>query len=279
MQGEVLPELLDVPQHHQLLPLPVRQQRLRHASDHAQASRHVSHIEPEDAATVVVAHDLVDIAQSAHRHLRQTQALQIHDDREIFDTPRHEHVPRHVFHAKHEKPDKSVDTLLLIPLRGYPGATDHERGPELHVPARKVHDAVPEVLEQADVFDRAILEVVLAPLLRSLHALQSLLDVHSRMAEESSRHGGHRGEELQALRICLPLKCHQLLLLRSLELDVAVDLSLAVAVVERRNHQGGRRLEHDDLARKRERRNILILAGQRLQLRHRLEAIRTRRPA
>mmetsp|Transcript_54635 Transcript_54635/g.160688 ORF Transcript_54635/g.160688 Transcript_54635/m.160688 type:complete len:478 (-) Transcript_54635:80-1513(-) len=276
VQREVLAELRDVVEHHQLLLLPVRQDRLGQPGDGAEHRGHVADVEAEDAADVVVAHDLVHLAQRAQRHLRQRQALEVHDHREVLHLAGDHHVAEEVLHAEDQDPDELVDPLLLVPLLRDPVGPDHHDGPQGVVAPAEVDDAVAHVLQDGVVGHRAVLEVVVPPVLRRLHELQRLLGVHPGPAEEARGHRDHRRAELHALRPLRPglaAQHRQALQLRLRQREMAVDLPLRVAVGPGRDDSVGVRHVAERLLRERERGDVLLPAGEGGRLAQALEAV------
>mmetsp|Transcript_91082 Transcript_91082/g.254426 ORF Transcript_91082/g.254426 Transcript_91082/m.254426 type:complete len:219 (-) Transcript_91082:3-659(-) len=142
---------------------------------------------------------------------------------------------------------------------GDPVAPHHDRRPQAPVPAAEVHDAVAQVLPHALVGERASLEVLFPPLLRHLHQLQRLPVVPARAAQEPGRHRSDRRKELNAPFERLVLQLAQPLQFLRLQLRVAVDLPLRVAVLEMRKHQIGWRLIRERLRWQRERAHVVFL--------------------
>mmetsp|Transcript_66648 Transcript_66648/g.174735 ORF Transcript_66648/g.174735 Transcript_66648/m.174735 type:complete len:461 (-) Transcript_66648:186-1568(-) len=273
MQRKVLAELRDVVEHHQLLLLPVRQDRLGHPGDGAERRRHVAHVEAEDAADVVVAHDVVHLAERAQRNLRQRQALEVDDHGEVLDLAWDHHVPEEVLHAEDQDPDELVDPLLLVPLLRDPDGPDHDGRPQGVVAPGEVDNAVPHVLHDGVVAHRAVLEEGVPPLLRRLHELERLLGVHPGPAEEARGHRDHCRAELHALRPGFPAQHRQSLQLPLLQREVAVDLPLRVAVGPGGDHRVGVRLVAERFLREREGGYVLLLAGEGGRLVQALEAV------
>mmetsp|Transcript_58337 Transcript_58337/g.151616 ORF Transcript_58337/g.151616 Transcript_58337/m.151616 type:complete len:220 (+) Transcript_58337:1043-1702(+) len=155
---------------------------------------------------------------------------------------------------------------------GDPVAPHHDRRPQAPVPAAEVHDAVAQVLPHALVGERASLEVLFPPLLRHLHQLQRLPVVPARAAQEPGRHRRDRGEELDALLKRLVLQLAQPLQLLRLQLGVAVDLPLLVAVLEVRKDLIGRRLIRERLRGQGEPAHVVVLDDDGVGLRLDAEA-------
>mmetsp|Transcript_77754 Transcript_77754/g.171731 ORF Transcript_77754/g.171731 Transcript_77754/m.171731 type:complete len:303 (-) Transcript_77754:63-971(-) len=261
MMCKILLQVIQIIQKLQLLLLTVGQNAFDPARNRAKSTGHVDHVESENTTNVMMAHNRVDLRQSRDWNARDSKTLQVDDEAIVLNLPRHNHVSDHILHAKDQHLDESLNAcfLVLVPLIWNAIRSADNCGPQSIVSSAEVDYAVLQVLFDLIVRDWSHLEVVRLPFLGCKHQLNGLVRISTSSAQKSPRHNHNGWEKLQALLRCLFLQSLDTCCLLVCELDVAIDLSLSVAVLEITDNHIRLRLKGKRLNRRREGADVLLL--------------------